>query len=246
MVLRCPSRRRGSSPPPPGSHPATPRLRSRRTLRPKRPPERERSSGRRTIDFIRVPPSPNLDKSPSQQLIASARRSQAEQEARIGRCRPTSSRRSRPASGSSPSTCRRPLGVARLLDRDRLARRDRRARRRLALHRAPALQGHGLAHRAGDRGDLRRPRRGAERRHVARDDARLRPRARRPARAGARRDRRDGLRPVLRRHRLRARRRARGDRDGRRQPAGPRPRRRRGGGLRRPSARAAGDRAAPT
>ena len=113
---------------------------------------------------------------------------------------------------------------------------------RLALHRAPALQGHEHALRAGDRGDLRRPRRRAERRHLARDDARLRARAGRPARAGARRDGRDGLRPRLRRDRLRARGRARGDRDGRRQPAGSRPRRGRRGGLRRPPARTARDR----
>ena len=133
--------------------------------------------------------------------------------------------------------------VARLLDRRRLARRDRRARGRLALHRAPALQGHGHALGAGDRRDLRRARRRAERGHLARDDARLRARTRRPARAGARRDGRHGLRADLRRARLRARGRARGDRDGRGQPAGPRPRRRRRGGLRRPPARAAGDRA---
>ena len=59
---------------------------------------------------------------------------------------------------------------------------------------------------------------------------------------GARRDGRDGVRPRLRRDRLRARGRARGDRDGRRQPAGSRPRRRRRGDLRRPPDRPAGDR----
>ena len=42
----------------------------------------------------------------------------------------------------------RPLGRGRLLDRRRLARRDRREGRRLALHRAPALQGLAPATRA--------------------------------------------------------------------------------------------------
>ena len=43
----------------------------------------------------------------------------------------------------SEKVAERPLGLARLLDRGRLARRDRRPRRGVALHRAPALQGHG-------------------------------------------------------------------------------------------------------
>ena len=85
----------------------------------------------------------------------------------------------------------RALGRARLLDRRRLARRAGGARRRLALHRAPALQGLPDALGPGDRGDLRQPRRRAQRRHLARDDRRLRPRPGRPARAGARRRRRD-------------------------------------------------------
>ena len=48
---------------------------------------------------------------------------------------------------------------------------------RLALHRAPALQGLGALLGAGDRRDLRRARRRAERRHLARDDRRLRTRS---------------------------------------------------------------------
>ena len=66
--------------------------------------------------------------------------------------------------------------VARLLDRRRLARRARREGGRLALHRAPALQGHARLRRAADRGDLRRDGRRAERRHLARAHGRLRAR----------------------------------------------------------------------
>ena len=59
------------------------------------------------------------------------------------------------------------------------------------------FKGSSRALGAGDRGDLRRARRRAERRHLARDDAALRARARRPARAGARRDGRHGLRAAF-------------------------------------------------
>ena len=65
---------------------------------------------------------------------------------------------------------------------------------------------------------------------------------RRPPERRARRDDRHGLRARRRRRRLRAGGRARGDRDGRRQPAGPRPRPRGRGGVRRASARPTGDR----
>ena len=69
--------------------------------------------------------------------------------------------------------------------------RDDRAGR-LALHRAPPLQGLALVRRAADRGDVRRDGRGAERRHLARAHGRLRARTRPPRRDGARRDGRHG------------------------------------------------------
>ena len=116
---------------------------------------------------------------------------------------------------------------------DGLARRAAVAGGRLALHRAPALQGLVALQRAGHRRALRRDGRRAQRGDLARDDRRLHARARPPRRGGARRDGRHGLRARLRRRRLRARGRARGDRDGGRQPAGPRPRPRRRGRLRR-------------
>ncbi len=114
--------------------------------------------------------------------------------------------------------------------------------RRHALHRAPALQGHGAYQRARDRRDLRRARRRAERGHVARAHARLRARARPPSRDRDGRDGRHGVRAVVRRPRLRARGRARGDRDVRGRAAGSRSRPDRRGGVRRPPARPAGDR----
>ena len=90
----------------------------------------------------------------------------------------------------------RALGLARLLDRRRLARRARRPRRRLALHRAPALQGLAPLRRAGDRGDVRRDGRRAERRDLAREHGRLLARPRPARRDGARGDDRHGLRAL--------------------------------------------------
>ena len=136
----------------------------------------------------------------------------------------------------------RPLRLARLLDRRRLPRRARRPRRRLALHRAPAVQGLAPVRRAGDRGDVRRDGRRAERRDLAREHRRLRARPRPPRRDGARGDDRHGLRALLRRGRPGARGRARGDRDVRGHAAGARARPLLGGRLRRPPARTAGDR----
>ncbi len=118
----------------------------------------------------------------------------------------------------------RPLGHRRLLDRRRVARRDRREGRRLALHRAPALQGDAATQRARDRRDLRRARRRAERGHLARAHPRLRACPRQPPRDRARRDGRHGLLAALRRARDRARGRARGDRDVRGHAAGARAR----------------------
>ena len=118
----------------------------------------------------------------------------------------------------------RALGRARLLDRRRLARRARRPRRRLALHRAPPVQGLAPLRRAGDRGDVRRDGRRAERRDLAREHRRLRARPRPPRRDGARGDDRHGLRALLRRGRPGARGRARGDRDVRGHAAGARAR----------------------
>ncbi len=131
---------------------------------------------------------------------------------------------------------RRPLGRARVLGRRRVEGRARRTRRGLPLHRAPPLQGLVAVLGAGDRRDLRRARRRAERRDLPRDDSRLRPCPRRPPGDGARRHGGHGLPAVLRRARLGARGRARGDRDGRGHPARPRPRHRRRGRLRRPPA----------
>ena len=118
----------------------------------------------------------------------------------------------------------RPLGLARLLDRRRLARRARRPRRRLALHRAPALQGLALVRRAADRRDVRRDGRRAERGDLARAHRRLLARARPARRGGARGDDRHGLRAAVRRARPGARGRARGDRDVRGHAAGARAR----------------------
>ena len=128
--------------------------------------------------------------------------------------------------------------VARVLDRSGLAGRARLEGRRHALHRAPALQGHALVLGPGDRRDLRRDGRRAERRHVARVDGRVRARPGPPSRARPRRDGGHGLRADVRRRRRRARGRARGDRDGGGHAAGSRPRPPRRGRLRQPRARA--------
>ena len=136
----------------------------------------------------------------------------------------------------------RPLGVARLLDRGRVPGRERGSRRRLALHRAPALQGLAVLRRPADRRDLRRDGRGAERSHVARAHRRLLARAGPPRRRGRPRDDRHGVRARIRRPRPGARGRARGDRDVRGHAAGARPRSVLPGGLRRARAWAARDR----
>ena len=77
----------------------------------------------------------------------------------------------------------RPLGLARLLDRRRLARRGRLDRRRVALHRAPALQGLEPPYDAQEIAEIfDAPRRRAERSHLARAHDGLRARARRAPR----------------------------------------------------------------
>ena len=167
-----------------------------------------------------------------------------------GRSRRYDPRRARAADHDPPrrrahrerAHLRRPLDRTRPLDRNRLAGRAALARRRLALHRAPALQGLLALRRPGPRRAVRRDGRRAERGDLPGDHRRLHPGTRPPARAGTRRDDRHGVRPVVRRRRLRAGGRSRGDRDGRRQPAGPRPRPRGRGGLRHAPARTAGDR----
>ena len=136
----------------------------------------------------------------------------------------------------------RPLGLARLLDRRRRARRARREGGCLALHRAPALQGHALLRRAEDRRGLRRDGWGAERGDVARAHGCLRARSRPPSRGRTRRDGGHGLLADLRGSRLRARGGAGGDRDGRGRAAGPRPRSVLRGRLPRAPARASRDR----
>ncbi len=136
----------------------------------------------------------------------------------------------------------RPVGRPRLLDRGRVARREGRPRRRLALHRAPAVQGLPVVRRAADRGDLRRDGGGAERRDVAGAHRRLLPRPRPARRDGARRHDGHGLRARVRGARPGARRRPRGDRDVRGHAAGARARPLLRGGLRPARARPAGDR----
>ena len=89
-------------------------------------------------------------------------------------CRSTSSPSSRRASASSPSACRASARSRSDSGSGGLARRAGLARRRVALHRAPPVQGLGALLGAGDRRDLRRARRRVERRHLARDDRRLR------------------------------------------------------------------------
>ncbi len=130
----------------------------------------------------------------------------------------------------------RALGCPRLLDRRRVARRDRREGRRLALHRAHALQGLCPLQRAGDRRDLRRPGRRAERGDLPRAHDGVRARPGRPRPDGVERDDRHGLRAGLHRARRGAGGRPRGDRDVRGHPAGARPRPVLRGGLRAPRA----------
>ena len=89
---------------------------------------------------------------------------------------------------------RRSFRRDRPLDRRRLARRATREGRRLALHRAPALQGHGTIRRRQDRRAVRHDGWGAQRRDVTGDDRRLHPCARRPPRRRARRDDGHGVR----------------------------------------------------
>ena len=131
------------------------------------------------------------------------------------------------------------LGGARALGADRIARRDARPGRRLALPRAPAVQGHRAA--LGDR-DLRglgRDGRGDQRGDEQGVDAPLRPPARRAHRGRVRAAcARCCSHPTCPgRDRLRAPGRARGDRDVRGRALRPRPRRPRRGDLRRPPAR---------
>src|SRR5207248_2569199 len=83
----------------------------------------------------------------------------------------------------------------------RLARRGGRRGRRDALHRASPLQGQRPFQRLPDRGDLRRPGRRAQRRHVPRAHPRLRARPRPPPRYGDGCDGRHGLRADFRRPR---------------------------------------------
>ena len=139
----------------------------------------------------------------------------------------------------------RPIRDARVLDRDRLGGGERRRGRSVAPGRAHALPGHRPLRLAGDRPDLRHDGRRAQRGHRQGVHVGLRPRDRRPPAGGVRRRRGHGLAPALRRggSRQRAGDRARGDRDVRGRPAGPGLRRPRRGGLRRPPARAPGDRA---
>ena len=116
--------------------------------------------------------------------------------------------------------------------------------RAVASGRAHALPRDRSLRLAGDRPDLRHDGRRAERRHRQGEHVGLRPRDRRSSAAGVRRRRRHGVASTHRRRRSRqrARDRARGDRDVRGRPAGPRLRRARRGGLRRPSARSCGHR----
>ena len=195
------------------------------------------TTGRRTLCMARssgvragasIPPIRYPDRAPGLRLLGAGIR---HLRARLGRA--ADHRAPRP----------RPLGRARLLDRSRLAGRARLEGRRHALHRAPALQGHALVLGPGDRRDLRRDGRRAERGHVARVDGRVRTRPRPSSRARPRRDGGHGLRADVRRRRRRAGGRARGDRDGGGHAAGSRPRPPGRGRLRQPRARPAGDRA---
>ncbi|CAA9481590.1 MAG: FIG007959: peptidase, M16 family, partial [uncultured Solirubrobacteraceae bacterium] len=134
----------------------------------------------------------------------------------------------------------RAIRGARVLDRHGLRGGDGHAGRPVAPDRAHALPGHGRLRVRGDRPDLRRDGRRAQRGHGEGDDLRLLPRARRPPRPGVRRHGRHGLAPAVRRGgpRAGARDRPRGDRDVRGRPAGQGLRRPRGGGVRLPSPRA--------
>ncbi len=132
------------------------------------------------------------------------------------------------------------LGRARALGPYRIARRDARPGGRLALPRAPAVQGNRALLRDRDLRAPRRARRLGQRRHRQGDHAPARPLPRRAHRGGLRPAGGDAPRPDLPRNRLRARGRARGDRDVRGRAAGPRPRHPRRGGLRRAPARPPG------
>ncbi|CAA9532783.1 MAG: FIG007959: peptidase, M16 family, partial [uncultured Solirubrobacteraceae bacterium] len=132
----------------------------------------------------------------------------------------------------------RAIRDARGLDRNGLGQRDTGRGRAVAPRRAHALPGQRPLRLAGDRPDLRRDGRRAERGHRQGEHVGLRAGHRRAPAARVRRRRGHGLASALRRGRprQRARNRPRGDRDVRGRAARPRLRRARRGGIRRASA----------